>query len=658
MARLPDVDALGARPTPQPSRQIATVRNAGAVADAAADFGQRSGQIGEQNLERQDKLNYAAAKTALLTADAQIRQALQDDPDYSTYEKRYNEKMTAARTQAASLISNNYDRRVFDVDTKMDLARGAMEVAGLAKQKSRANDLAVGANSLEDLQATARAAPDDGTREAAIRTAGELVDGMVAKGLIEPGKAMEVRRDWHSRYVSGQIAMKIDKGDIDGARATMEHFGDKLDTATFLQLSRALNDEHDAQAVLSAASAGMGKPLVNAPGDVPTAIKRMFPGVKVTSFKRTRIEQDALIASGATAAKNSHHLDGHAIDVKPIDGMTFNDYVKTLRANGVNVIEALDETGKGKGQGTGAHWHVAWAGVPAALAPTVEAAVSRGIAALGPNATAKQIEGVRGEVVKRWQLHEAAERDAEDNAVEVAQSAMLKNGGNWYALPASIRSSVNPKYVPGLINYGEGLVPSAPKRETDPSEYVRLTDMAATNPTAFARINPIEYRGKFSEGDWEALVQHRAKIKAGGPGADASSLLGDIRSVTKPMLESRGLTAKGLRTRDVEGRQAVNARIYNFEKALSGDLAVWQQNNPGKRPQIRDIQEMADRRLLSAVQNGEDRFQFELSPGAARVKIPAAARARVASIMQGVLGRPPSDQEILQAYLHEARGGS
>jgi hypothetical protein len=56
----------------------------------------------------------------------------------------------------------------------------------------------------------------------------------------------------------------------------------------------------------------------------------------------------------------SHHIhsDG-AVDVRPIPGMTFDEFVNTLRAEGYDVIEAKNEVGRGRsGHATGDHWHV------------------------------------------------------------------------------------------------------------------------------------------------------------------------------------------------------------------------------------------------------------------------------------------------------------
>lgn len=657
MPRLPDVDSLGARPIPRASRRIATVRNPTAISDAIGDAGQTLDRAGEQIMEREDRLSYGAAKAQILKADAEARAALLDDPDYATAEKRYVDTMAQARANASKLITSRFDRRLFDVDTQGDVDRGLLEVRRISTGKRHAADLALGATSLEDVSASARSAPDDAAREAAIKAATDIITGLQASGAIDPVKAVDMRRQWTDNYAFGQVLNAVDSGDMEEARNRLGRYGRYLSDQNYFKLNAAIEGEGDAKAILAAADAGMGRSITG-PVDVPTVVKQLFPNARITDTAR-----DPNSPLGK-ANPRSYHIEragsnARAIDIAPIKGLTFEQYTAQLRQAGVEIIEARDEVKNPSAHATGPHWHVAYRISTQAGPRTVDDAVSRAVSALGPNATAKQIEGVRAEVTKRWQLKEASENQREEDAVEGVQQALIKNGGNWYALPASLRNSVKAKYVQGLINFGEGLAPTAPKRITDPAEYVRLSEMAARRPEEFARINPIEYRGKLDDTDWERMVSQRNEIIGRGRTVEGASI-SEIRSVTGPMLDARGLTTDGLPTktdRDKAARMSMAGRIAGFEKAVASDVAIWQQNNPGKKPTTRDIQEIADRRLLTAVQDDQERFQFELRPGPARVRIPAAARNRVANLMRPILGREPTEQEILQAYLREARGG-
>jgi hypothetical protein len=78
-------------------------------------------------------------------------------------------------------------------------------------------------------------------------------------------------------------------------------------------------------------------------------------GGRVTSGLRTAEEQRALFNSGATTTLNSAHLTGRAADVV---GLSRAEIGEAARMAGVTIARARPETGVGRGQGTGAHWHI------------------------------------------------------------------------------------------------------------------------------------------------------------------------------------------------------------------------------------------------------------------------------------------------------------
>lgn len=93
--------------------------------------------------------------------------------------------------------------------------------------------------------------------------------------------------------------------------------------------------------------------------DVFGTLKRLFPGVRVTSGYRgpdhplTRKNPRSWHAQGSPDAPR-------AIDVAPIPGLSFDQYVSKLRGSGLNVVEALDEARNPSRHATGPHWHTAF----------------------------------------------------------------------------------------------------------------------------------------------------------------------------------------------------------------------------------------------------------------------------------------------------------
>jgi len=105
--------------------------------------------------------------------------------------------------------------------------------------------------------------------------------------------------------------------------------------------------------------------------EVKSVLSGAYPGIRFTSDVRSQDEQDALVARGATKAKNSQHVSGTGLDMVLPEGVHPAQVRKTLVESGIKPTEFLNETGKGQGQGTGAHLHIGWGekGARASRAP-------------------------------------------------------------------------------------------------------------------------------------------------------------------------------------------------------------------------------------------------------------------------------------------------
>lgn len=102
--------------------------------------------------------------------------------------------------------------------------------------------------------------------------------------------------------------------------------------------------------------------------DAVNLVKSLFPTARVTSTKRS--------PTSVLGRKNprSYHNIGRAIDIAPIPGIKFKDYVSSLKNAGLDVVEAIEEVGKGRSKhATGDHWHVAYATGPKAPKAAVKA---------------------------------------------------------------------------------------------------------------------------------------------------------------------------------------------------------------------------------------------------------------------------------------------
>lgn len=106
---------------------------------------------------------------------------------------------------------------------------------------------------------------------------------------------------------------------------------------------------------------GRGAPV----SDAASVAKSLFPGVEITQQRR-----DPNSSLGKANPNSWHNKSGAAIDVRPIKGMTFAQYVKRFADAGYTILEAKNEVGKGRSKwATGDHWHVVLGGGPKGAAP-------------------------------------------------------------------------------------------------------------------------------------------------------------------------------------------------------------------------------------------------------------------------------------------------
>jgi hypothetical protein len=61
------------------------------------------------------------------------------------------------------------------------------------------------------------------------------------------------------------------------------------------------------------------------------------------------------------ANPRSYHNVGQAVDVAPIPGLTFDQYVQKMKGAGYQILEARDEVNNPSKHATGPHWHIAYA---------------------------------------------------------------------------------------------------------------------------------------------------------------------------------------------------------------------------------------------------------------------------------------------------------
>ena len=142
-------------------------------------------------------------------------------------------------------------------------------------------------------------------------------------------------------------------------------------------------------------------------------------------------------------------------------------------------------------------------------------------------------------------LNKARQGEIETAADAAAQAAfeLIETGGNVDDLPLDFRQSLGREEMSALRTYQDKLA-SGEKIETDSELYVQLSDMAADNPQAFIQANPVMWRDRLDDSDFEKFVDLRRKIKTEGIKTNASPSISTLRTASSTALKSVGLDKK------------------------------------------------------------------------------------------------------------------
>jgi hypothetical protein len=199
--QIPDV-SQNRRATPNPSGGVASYR--GGIAEGAGqeiarsigDAGQQMSNLGMRMIDVGGDIEYANARSKWLHAKIQADKAFDGDPDYKTFETRYEKLTGDARNDASSGISSASARRRFEVDADDDIARGRADLGKQAfaketdAERARLNDL-ISAN-----QSALLTTNDQPTINGLIGATNTAIQGAAAKGWVSAVEAGNLGRDF------------------------------------------------------------------------------------------------------------------------------------------------------------------------------------------------------------------------------------------------------------------------------------------------------------------------------------------------------------------------------------------------------------------------------------------------------------------------------
>lgn len=208
MPQLPSINAP--LPVAQSNRGVSTYDGT-QVARADAQIGQAIGgavtEFADKAIQKQDRYNFAMAKSSFLKSQLEAENELDQDQDYATYAKRYGDKMTKARDQAIAMVTSPSDRALFQQDLDLDIQRGLGAVARKAKSK----ETDVGRGALMDTIATNREialqSTDDEARISIIKSTTDAIEGAKDRGYLTEQEAVRMRQGATEDYALASVRM-------------------------------------------------------------------------------------------------------------------------------------------------------------------------------------------------------------------------------------------------------------------------------------------------------------------------------------------------------------------------------------------------------------------------------------------------------------------
>lgn len=688
MPRIPTLDDLGARPVPRSQRSIATVRNAGAVADAVGDFGGKVASIGQGMLEKQDKLAYAAAKTAILKADVQTRQELENETDYTKIEGLYTERMKAAREKAAALLPNKSDRSLFVVDTDMDLERGRAAISGIAREKRISARKATFSDGLDSLMDAGRDAPDEGTRAAIIGNANEMYDAGAKEGFLSAEEVAEGKRQWASNYITQQITGKLLAEDYDGAKSIFDKNVDKLDWRTAQGLQSDLKRMGDSrlaaqdaygsapgyvsadtpvtqpsvgkmlQAIESNESGGRqfgadGKPLTSSAGAV--GIMQVMPGTGPEAAalaglpwdeKRFRTDKDYNRALGVAYFNKQLETFGDPVVAAAAYNAGPGAVQKALKKGG-NWLEALPQ----ETQDYVANFQKKTGAMQSARRWDKEswyANIDKRAANEGWSfERTERAKAFADKQIARDEGLLARKRDAADEQASEVILGLREKFTDTSQIPRDVWGNMSPSARASAMNAAESNRKEAEPEANGPIMWQAHAIMYG-DPQRFAKLDLSQYVGKVTRAEMDSLISEQAKLRSSG-GAQTS-----IRGNISGALDFYTSLDPDLRKKlDKKDDPETYSRVFQDMESF-----VLAQTKGQRDPTDAELKAAFGRATMKVMVPGKlwgmneaRRFEVELGK-TYQVEVPQAVRQRIiASYQRNNGGANPPDGIVGATYV-------
>lgn len=669
MPRLPDVNDLGARPVPQSRRNVVSVRNAGAVGEGLSQIGRAVAGVGEQVMEREDRLTYAAAKSKLLEADINARRELDKDNDFETYESRYQERMKRAREEAAKTIRSKSDRVAFELDANDSIMRGGASISQAASQKRTQHRVAIGQESLATLSRAGLDAPDEATRMATIKTADDVVRGLVETGDLNEVEAGNLSRQWKENYVLAQIQSRLQLNDFPGAKKLFEQQRGMLSAESILKTDKIIREQDAVWTAMGVATEAIAGAV---PRMFPTDFGRMVEITMQTESGGRRFGDDGKVLTSPKGARGEMQVmpgteRAPGFGVRPMANDSHDerarvgrDYLAAMLKRYADPAMAWAAYNAGPGA-VDAAVKKSGAGWLSAMPGETQDYVARNLRQLatgGGRPATPTLMDVQARVRADPRLQgnplamkaalaqvEAQFKDAidtrkmvEDEAVSTAMQWIDANGGRVSEMPMQLRSAVPSEKLDEVLSYAERIAKG--DDITDPAVYLKLTSdtkyLTSLSDQAFYRL-----RARLSDEDFQSFAQERAKLRDGGGEKSPGTIdRGAFNAVMANRLQSRGIApSQASSTKKAQTTQRAAAITSHIRKGLLAE-----QEKAGRKFTEAEIEKYIDGQFARSAGDSATIFTMKADD------IPNDAKRRIIDAYKGRGISNPGDELIVRAY--------
>lgn len=204
MPRIPDASDLD-RAAPVSRRGVVQDRSGEILASAfvAIEEGHRAAE--QEKQVRRDRLQQAQVRAEFNMADAAERAKLDNDPDWATYEDRFQSGMDKVSGSLAEKIRDPDERALFETEAKVGIANSRLAV----RKAARARETTVGVASLDEAQTRHRelalTTDDPDLRMRLVQSTTDAIAAARDNGYISPEEAVSRSERWTSDFGDGYL---------------------------------------------------------------------------------------------------------------------------------------------------------------------------------------------------------------------------------------------------------------------------------------------------------------------------------------------------------------------------------------------------------------------------------------------------------------------